>query len=106
MLRARTYALVEHVQIGKRTRSEARCEFTRNFLSVGVAKFRPVGTEYLIRDSAGNISRKEHLQGALARLTSRTHNTSRMKNKGGRMKIGFQSLIPHSSSLILFKSRL
>ena len=77
MFCARTYALVEIFEVRERARSEPRREFTRRFLRLGIAQLRPVGVQNLFRDSLGEISRKEHLQGAFTRLTSRTHNALR-----------------------------
>ena len=50
--------------------------------NLAISQFRPEGTREFIPARTGNISRKEHLQGAFARLTTRTHKIQRMKDEG------------------------
>jgi hypothetical protein len=99
MFGARAYAFVESLEVRERSGSKPGREFTRRFLRLGVVQLGPVGFQNLFRDSMSEISRKEHLQGALTRLTSRTHNASGMKDEAEPQH---PSLGLHSSSFILF----
>jgi hypothetical protein len=79
MLGAQANSFVQLDRVGKRTRRQARSKLACRVIDISLTKLTPVGLYQFIWRSLGNISRKEHLQGAFARLTPRTHNISRMK---------------------------
>ena len=82
VFRSRTYSLIELLQVRKSAGRQSRGKFASRFLNVSVTQFRPIRPHHLVVGRFGYISGKEHLQGALARLTSRTHIASEMKAEG------------------------
>jgi hypothetical protein len=81
VLCARAYALVQLRKVRERSRSQPRRKLARRRLRILVTQLRPVRAHKLVRTGFGNISRKEHLQGALTRLTSRPHITPVMSDE-------------------------
>src|SRR5690349_21213122 len=73
MFGARTDAIVEQFEVGKRSLSQPRGESAGRLIEVGFSQLSPIATDHIVRSHFGNISRKEHLQGTFTRLTSRTH---------------------------------
>ena len=75
--------LAHQAEIDERIRSraerESRGEVARGVVQFRLAELRPVithelvGAHFVLPRRTHDISRKEHLQGTLARLTSRTH---------------------------------
>src|SRR2546425_1117760 len=72
---ARTNPFVDFREIRQRANCQTRGKFTRAWFQPAVGQLRPEGAREFIPARSGNISRKEHLQGAFARLTTRTHNS-------------------------------
>src|ERR1041385_739378 len=70
---ARTDAFVEQFEVGKRSRGEPGSELPGCCVEIGLSQLSPVTSDHFVRRHFGNVSRKEHLQGAFTRLTSRTH---------------------------------
>ena len=72
--RARANPLVDFRQMREGANGELGGKLSRLRIQVAVSQLRPEGAREFIPARSGNISRKEHLQGAFARLTTRTHN--------------------------------
>ena len=71
VLGARAYALVNLREVRERARDEARRELARALVHLRLAQLLPVGAHKLVGSPrTSDVSRKEHLQGAFARLTS------------------------------------
>jgi hypothetical protein len=104
MFRTRANALIECFDMREGAGSQARSKGAGCILDVRFAQFRPVRANYVLGGRTGNISRKEHLQGAFTRLTSRTHNNSGIKKRGEMMKLLGKGPQSHPLSFILHPS--
>src|SRR5258705_12065341 len=74
MFRAGTDAVVLQFEICQGTSRETSGEFPGRLVEICVSKLSPVASDHFVRSHLGNISRKEHLQGAFTLLTSPTSN--------------------------------
>jgi hypothetical protein len=73
VLGARFNALINLFKIRQSTQRQPGGKFLSAGFEVSISEFRPEGARELITARSRNISRKEHLQGAFTRLTTRTH---------------------------------
>ena len=87
VLCARADEFIERFDVRERSGSQTCSEGPSRIFDVSFAQFCPVGANYFLGRRAGNISRKEHLQGTFACLTTGTHITPGMKEQDERMKL-------------------
>src|SRR5437660_10790925 len=73
---ARANSFVDLWQIFQRAQRQSGRELVRARFQFAISQFRPEGAREIVSARSRNVSRKEHLQGALARLTTRTHKIS------------------------------
>jgi hypothetical protein len=77
VLCARTNAFVDLIQVCEGAQRQPGGELLGPWIQVTIRQLRPEGSRELISARPRNISRKEHLQGAFTRLTTRTHNSQK-----------------------------